>query len=128
VSWTIWAWKDIGTCGLVYVSPESPYIKLLQPFLDKKRVNFQSSSLKLEQSADVCQLAAVDSWGVDAKHLDYLFKPMWQWLCSVAPSLRDRYPKVFGGDRGKHLFRPVRLCLLAVSPRPKRLAIVGGLG
>jgi hypothetical protein len=52
---------------------------------------------------------------VDASHLDHLFKPMWEWLCGEAPSMRYKYPKVFAGDRGKHLFRPVRMCLLAVG-------------
>jgi hypothetical protein len=40
---------------------------------------------------------------------------MWEWLCGEAPSMRYKYPKVFAGDRGKHLFRPVRMCLLAVG-------------
>ncbi|GFZ44269.1 hypothetical protein JCM24511_01991, partial [Saitozyma sp. JCM 24511] len=38
---------------------------------------------------------------------------MWDWLCDMAPTMRTRYPKIFAGTRGKHLFRPVRLCLLA---------------
>lgn len=109
ISWTIWCWKDLGTGGLFHVSSNSAYMALLKPFLDKKRVSRARTTLAEPQEA------AVDSWGVDASHLDYLFKPMWEWLCDVAPSMRTRYPKVFGGDRGKHLFRPVRLCLLAVS-------------
>jgi hypothetical protein len=40
---------------------------------------------------------------------------MWDWLCDMAPTMRTRYPKIFAGTRGKHLFRLVRLCLLAVS-------------
>lgn len=37
-SWSIWLYKDIGFQGMVYVNPDSEYIKLLEPFLQKKRV------------------------------------------------------------------------------------------
>jgi len=109
-------------------------MSLLKPFLAKKRVSrtrLHRMQIPWRHRAAHMQEAAIDSWGVDASHLDHLFKPMWNWLCEMvraqchacldgnakqqAPSMRDRYPKVFGGDRGKHLFRPVRLCLLAVS-------------
>lgn len=38
-SWSIWLYKDIGFQGMVYVNPDSAYIKLLAPFLKKKRVS-----------------------------------------------------------------------------------------
>lgn len=34
--WSIWTYKDIGKMGLVYLSPESPYMKRLEPGLDRK--------------------------------------------------------------------------------------------
>ena len=37
-SWSIWLWKDIGFQGMVYVDEETPYIKMLKPFLEKKKV------------------------------------------------------------------------------------------
>lgn len=56
-SWSIWLWKgkyqigcicrlanvllilpDVGYQGMVYVSEETPYLKLLKPFLEKKKV------------------------------------------------------------------------------------------
>jgi len=36
ISWSIWLYKDIGFQGMVYVSPDTPYIKRLKPFLQKK--------------------------------------------------------------------------------------------
>jgi aryl-phospho-beta-D-glucosidase BglC (GH1 family) len=41
-SWSIWLWKDIGFQGMVYVGEETPYIKMLKPFLEKKKVSIRS--------------------------------------------------------------------------------------
>lgn len=37
ISWSIWVYKDIGFQGLTYVSPESPWFKLLGGFFLKKK-------------------------------------------------------------------------------------------
>ena len=37
-SWSIWLYKDIGFQGMVYVGEDTPYIKLMKPFLEKKKV------------------------------------------------------------------------------------------
>lgn len=37
-SWSIWLYKDIGLQGMVYVGEETAYMKLLKPFLEKKKV------------------------------------------------------------------------------------------
>jgi hypothetical protein len=37
-SWSIWLYKDIGFQGMTFVSKETPYMKLLKPFLEKKKV------------------------------------------------------------------------------------------
>ena len=71
-SWSIWLWKgvlpsllqtaletdacpDIGFQGMVYVKPDTPYIKLMKPFLEKKKVSLVSrcshSVADLEHSA-----------------------------------------------------------------------------
>jgi len=36
-SWSIWLYKDIGFQGMLYTDPEGPYMKLLAPFLAKKK-------------------------------------------------------------------------------------------
>lgn len=37
-SWSIWLYKDIGFQGMIYVSEDTPYMKKLKPFLEKKKV------------------------------------------------------------------------------------------
>lgn len=37
VSWSIWLYKDIGYQGMTFVSPETSYMKLIAPFLEKKK-------------------------------------------------------------------------------------------
>jgi hypothetical protein len=37
-SWSIWLYKDIGFQGMVYVGEDTPYMTLLKPFLEKKKV------------------------------------------------------------------------------------------
>ncbi|MCL3859437.1 glycoside hydrolase family 5 protein [Actinotalea sp. K2] len=36
-SWSLWTYKDIGTQGLVHTAPDSPYLRLIEPALAKKR-------------------------------------------------------------------------------------------
>jgi endoglucanase len=35
-SWSLWTYKDIGLQGLVHAQPDSPYLKILNPVLEKK--------------------------------------------------------------------------------------------
>lgn len=35
-SWSIWGYKDIGSQGIVAAAPNSPWLKLLQPVIEKK--------------------------------------------------------------------------------------------
>jgi endoglucanase len=54
-SWSLWTYKDIGTQGLVFTPPDSPYLKRIEPALTKK------------------QRLGVDSWaGSDAGVRDVL--------------------------------------------------------
>lgn len=77
ISWSIWLYKDIGFQGMVYASPESRYIKLLKPFLDKKK-----------------RLAA-DEWGADASLVKDIFEPLEQWLLKETPGFAHRYPPMW---------------------------------
>ncbi|ORX40964.1 glycoside hydrolase superfamily [Kockovaella imperatae] len=92
-SWSIWLWKDIGFQGMTYVDPESPYIKLLQPFLDKKR------------------RLATDSWGCDTTPVEPIFEPINKWMLEAAPALEHKYPSTWRGV--KHISRMLRNCLLS---------------
>jgi aryl-phospho-beta-D-glucosidase BglC (GH1 family) len=91
-SWSIWLYKDIGFQGMTYVDPDTPYMKLLEPFLKKKRA------------------LAIDAWGCDDVPVRDIFNPMAEWLRKAAPSIHDRYPPMWHAQ--KHLSRIVRNCLL----------------
>ncbi|KLT46030.1 glycoside hydrolase [Cutaneotrichosporon oleaginosum] len=92
-SWSIWLYKDIGFQGMVYVNPDSAYIRLVEPFLKKKRA------------------LALDAWGCDDTPVRAIFDPMAEWLRKAAPSIDTRYPPTWRAE--KHLFRIVRNCLLS---------------
>lgn len=44
-SWSIWLYKDIGFQGMTYVSKDTPYMKLLKPFLEKKKVGSMATRM-----------------------------------------------------------------------------------
>lgn len=46
-SWSIWLYKDIGFQGMIYVSEDTPYMKKLKPFLQKKKVSISSGQCPL---------------------------------------------------------------------------------
>ncbi|GFZ50031.1 hypothetical protein JCM24511_07784 [Saitozyma sp. JCM 24511] len=77
-SWSIWLYKDIGFQGMTYVGEDTPYIKLLKPFLLKKK------------------RLVPDAWGVDDIPVRALFEPLEKWLEENVPSIVDRYPQQYG--------------------------------
>jgi Cellulase (glycosyl hydrolase family 5) len=94
VSWTIWLYKDIGLQGMVYADPESPWMKLIGPFLEKKK------ELQL------------DMWGkYPSEEADAVMKPLTAWIEKACPSMKTKYPSYWGTLR--HLDRAVLHCLLA---------------
>ncbi|KAF8753339.1 glycosyl hydrolase 5 (cellulase A) family [Rhizoctonia solani] len=74
ISWSIWLYKDIGFQGMVYTSPESPYIKLFEAFLAKKK-----------------RLAA-DSWGADTTTVQSAFDPIEKLITEEVTHIQKRYP------------------------------------
>ncbi|GFF56923.1 endoglucanase C [Aspergillus udagawae] len=96
ISWSIWLYKDIGYQGMVYVDPESPYMKLIAPFVAKK------------------QRLGLDFWGcTDKKAVKDVYEPFLQGLRDmVGPELlQKKYPPVWTFDR--QVERAVRECLLS---------------
>ena len=79
---------DIGYQGMVYVNEDTPYMKLLKPFVEKKKVCRMRKRL-----ADHQRLAA-DSWGSDDRHVRHIFEPIEQWLLDEVPGVVNRYPKM----------------------------------
>ena len=82
IHWSIWLYKDIGVQGMVHTSPQSPWNKLIQPFLEKKR------HLQL------------DAWG---KHpspdAEAALNPLVEWIETNAPNAKDMYPTPWGVER-----------------------------
>ncbi|GHJ89604.1 hypothetical protein NliqN6_6006 [Naganishia liquefaciens] len=94
-SWSIWLWKDIGFQGMVYVDERSAYMRLLKPWLEKKK-----------------QLV-LDAWGADDTPVRELFRPLEEWIHASSPALRDKYPSTWNERR--YLRRVVRETLLSES-------------
>ncbi|KAM5350728.1 hypothetical protein ACJ41O_007233 [Fusarium nematophilum] len=96
VSWSIWLYKDIGYQGMVYLDPESSYMKLIQPFVEKK------------------QKLGLDFWGVVNKDgVKHLYEPFLKGIKEgVLEQYREaRYPKIWTFER--QFERIVRECLLS---------------
>ncbi|KAF5370616.1 hypothetical protein D9758_001953 [Tetrapyrgos nigripes] len=75
LSWSIWLYKDIGFQGMVYVSLDTPYMKLLEKFLEKKH------------------WLAVDAWGADDSHVKDVYEPLIQHVKKEVPEeFQKLYP------------------------------------
>lgn len=97
VSWSIWLYKDIGYQGMVYVSPDSAYMRLIRGFVEKK------------------QRLGLDFWGVankDAINGD-VYAPFLEKVKKEIPDhlLKKKYPNVWTFDR--QVERSVREMLLS---------------
>ncbi|KAF8332676.1 glucan 1,3-beta-glucosidase [Cantharellus anzutake] len=88
ISWSIWLYKDIGLQGMVYVSPESPYLKRFGEFIARKR-----------------RLAA-DEWGADVTAVESVFEPLIAWFNEQVPNF-NKYPSAWGTK--KHCAFTLRL-------------------
>lgn len=81
VSWALWTYKDIGLQGLVYASPESEYMKRLEPFTAKKR------------------RLGVDSWGSTDAGVRHILDPIEKLFDEEFP---DFQPYPWGARRWIH--------------------------
>jgi hypothetical protein len=89
-SWAIWTFKDIGMQGVVYVSPDSKWMQLIRPILEKKA------------------RLGVDSWGSLDTHIRYIMQPIEETFAREFPNYN---PFPFGANR--MIQRLVRHILLA---------------
>lgn len=95
-SWSIWLYKDIGYQGMVYASPDSPYMELIAPFVEKK------------------QALGLDFWGVvDKSHVASTYEPFVDDLRAMVPEhlTNIMYPPTWSFDR--QVERAVRECLMS---------------
>lgn len=96
ISWSIWLYKDIGVQGMVHTSPESPWNKLLQPWLDKKK--------RLQ----------LDAWGkYPSKEVEDVINPVIKWIDEVSPYAKDVYPTTW--NTARHVERAILQTFLAES-------------
>lgn len=99
---------------MVYVSEDAPYMKLLKPFLEKKKASAWPIC-----DAETCtngeQRLAADSWGNDESQIRHIFEPIEQWLLKEVPGIRERYPKLQKQPK-RSLARLLREMLLSVRP------------
>lgn len=95
ISWSIWLYKDIGFQGMVYTNPDSAYMRLLKPFLDKKK------------------RLGVDPWGRNDTNVKHIWEPILQHLKEEIPEEfhGKRYPYHWGLE--KQINRVVRDVLMS---------------
>jgi aryl-phospho-beta-D-glucosidase BglC (GH1 family) len=68
-SWSIWLYKDVGYQGMVYLSRDSPYMRLIAPFIAKK------------------QRLGLDFWGVvDKSGVANTYEPFLDDLKEMVPA------------------------------------------
>jgi len=90
ISHSIWLYKDVGFQGMVYVKPDTPYMKLMKPFIDKKK------------------RLALDAWGRDDRHVKDIWEPVVDHIYKELPERYHKagYPYHWGVAR--HLARNTR--------------------
>lgn len=92
-SYSLWTYKDIGVMGLVYPDAGTPLLKLLKPFLEKKKKT------------------SADGWGFNEAPVKHVFGPLEDWFAESSPSLESAYPPTW--KIKKHVLRQVRGLLLS---------------
>lgn len=94
IPWSIWLFKDIGLQGMVYTSPQSPWNKLIEPILEKKK--------RLQ----------LDAWGTyPSKEVEDVIDPVVKWVDSVSPTAKSVYPSTW--NTARHIQRAVLQTFLA---------------
>lgn len=86
ISWSIWLYKDIGFQGMTYLSPDSAYMKLLAPFLAKKK------------------RLGLDKWGRDDAAVKHIYEPLIAHFKAEIPEeiQKKRYPAHWGLEGNIH--------------------------
>ncbi|EMC96562.1 glycoside hydrolase family 5 protein [Baudoinia panamericana UAMH 10762] len=94
IHWSIWLYKDIGVQGMVYVNPDSKWMKTIAPFLKKSR------ALQL------------NAWGrYPSKQAEEVIEPLVAWIDKNAPTSKDQYPTPWVTER--QITRLINQCWLS---------------
>lgn len=107
ISWTIWLYKDIGIQGMLYVSPDSAWMKLIKPFLEKKkRLN-------------------LDWWGKHPnEEMEAIMAPVRDIINRESPAAAQQYPPIWKIER--HVDRAILHTLLSESLQDEFAALFAG--
>jgi hypothetical protein len=84
---------DIGFQGMVYVDKQTPYMRLLEPFLKKKKVSASAIGCHSSFSQVLMVGYPYSCWPPTAP-VKHIFQPMLDWLLAAVPGITERYPKV----------------------------------
>jgi len=112
---------DIGYQGMVYVGKNTPHMKLLRPFLEKKKVGcpflLTSTSLPAVGRFSDAKPTYRRNWqqtngACDDKPVCHIFDPFEHWFLDAVTSLSKRYPQTW--TPATHIGRLVRDILLSV--------------
>jgi aryl-phospho-beta-D-glucosidase BglC (GH1 family) len=108
VSWSIWLYKDIGYQGMTYVSPDSPYMRLISPFLAKKKklgLDFWGSSDK-SGVADVYDpfISSLKAMVPEHLHNKRYPSPQWSFERQVERCVREGLMSEYLGLEMAELF------------------------
>lgn len=109
IPWSIWLYKDVGFQGMVYASPESPYMRVVGEFVARKR------RLNL------------DAWGrAPSEEVERALQPLVQWINNNAPEATKTYPSTW--DTERHVSRAVVEVFTAGSFSGEFARLFAGMG
>lgn len=107
--WSIWLYKDIGLQGMLTVSPDSAYGRIIAPFVAKKAA------------------VSIDAWGVPPNPtVDALIDPLVAWIDGVAPEAKTLYPGPW--DTKRHVMRAVLQTFVSRALQGEFARCFAGLG
>ncbi|KAK9474794.1 glycoside hydrolase family 5 protein [Dipodascopsis tothii] len=92
VGWSIWTYKDIGIQGLVCTSPDSPWNRLVAPFVAKKQaVGADFWGGKPDDAHDELLTALADDYArvIPAKYHKVYYPPLWDIKRQIARVSRE---------------------------------------
>lgn len=104
------------SAGMVYTNPDSAYIRLLKPFLEKKKRYVWPAMRSIRQSRRLtgwnCRMG-VDKWGRDDSQVKHIYEPLIKHLKEEIPERfqKKRYPQHWGLEG--HVHRVLRELLVS---------------
>ncbi|KAK9452709.1 glycoside hydrolase family 5 protein [Dipodascopsis uninucleata] len=92
VSWSIWVYKDIGLQGLVYVSPETPWMTRFSDFVSKKRrlgADFWGANPDKSMESALDSMTEVFKKEIPEEFHKALYPPLWDIKRQISRASRE---------------------------------------